>query len=521
LLMVPMIARDKVIGLLEVMESRRDRHFTATEIALCQTMASQSAAALENARLFQAERKQRELAEALRQATVAISSTLDIEQVLDQILEQVNRVIPSDAANVMLIEGNEARVVRWRGYDRFEGQNYVESVVLHLDEVPCLRHMFDTRQAIVVADTTDDAAWTYLPEESWLRSFAAAPICARDKVIGFLNLDSTTPSFFEQVHADRLRVFADQASLALEHARLYRIEQRRAREAAALSAVAQALNAATDMDSVFRVVARELPHIVHYDRLGLALLTEDGEDSVTFAFGGEVGGPLPSGTTLPLQASAADVDIQQGRPHITLDLASEIDFPAERTLYDAGWRSQISVPLILSQSVIGSMTLTSYEIEAFAPDQVPVLTQVADAVAATVQTVRLYEEIVRRNRELTLLNRIIAASAASQEISSILETVCRELALAFDVPQSAAALFTREKTEAVVVAEYLAEGRPTSLGEIIPAVDNPSSQYLLQHRKPLVIDNLPAGPAAHRRRRGGGYPGTGCHRMPPLLRGRS
>jgi two-component system cell cycle sensor histidine kinase/response regulator CckA len=495
LLMVPMIVRDKVIGLLEVMEDQRDRQFTSTEIALCQTLASQSAAALENARLFQAERKQRQLAEALRQATVAISSTLDIEQVLDQILEQVNRVMPSDAANVMLIEGDEVRIVRSRGYDRFDSQNYVESVVLHVEEVPCLRHMFDTRQALVVADTTADAAWTYLPEESWLRSLAAAPICARDRVIGFLNLDSATVNFFSQGHADRLRIFADQASLALEHARLYKIEQRRAREAASLSAVAQALNATTDLNSVLHVVARELPHMVSYDRLSLALLTEDEDHFVTFSFSGEADGPSPSGTTLPLEATAAAADVQRGRPHIAPDLASEIDFPAERALYDAGWRSQISIPLILSQSVIGSLTLASRKIEGFSPDQVPILTQVADAVAATVQTVRLYEEIVRRNRELTLLNRIIAASAASQEISSILETVCRELALAFDVPQSAAVLFDREKTQAVVVAEYLAEGRPSSLGKIIPAVDNSSSQYLLQHRKPLVIDNAQTDPA--------------------------
>ena len=74
---------------------------------------------------------------------------------------------------------------------------------------------------------------------------------------------------------------------------------------------------------------------------------------------------------------------------------------------------------------------------------------------------------------------MIAASAASQEIETILETTCRELALAFDVPQAAAALFNPDKTEAVVVAEYRAEGRPPSLGEIIPARGNPASQYLL------------------------------------------
>jgi len=107
---------------------------------------------------------------------------------------------------------------------------------------------------------------------------------------------------------------------------------------------------------------------------------------------------------------------------------------------------------------------------------------------------RAEEEIRRRNRELALLNRIIAASAVSQEIEPILETVCRELALLFEVPQSAAALFNEEKTEAVVVAEYLAEGRPPSLGEIIPAIDNASSQFLLVHKAPLAVRDAQTDP---------------------------
>jgi PAS domain S-box-containing protein len=104
------------------------------------------------------------------------------------------------------------------------------------------------------------------------------------------------------------------------------------------------------------------------------------------------------------------------------------------------------------------------------------------------------EQVHRRNRELALLYRVIAASATSQEMQPILEAVCLELALAFDVPQSAAALLNKEKTEAVVVAEYVAEGRPPALGETIPAARNPSSQYLLEHKAPLVVDDAQTDP---------------------------
>jgi len=103
-------------------------------------------------------------------------------------------------------------------------------------------------------------------------------------------------------------------------------------------------------------------------------------------------------------------------------------------------------------------------------------------------------EIRLKNQELGLLNRIISASAASSDLYEILEITCRELALFFEVPQSAAALLNSSKTEAVVRAEYLAEGRPSGLNHVIPAANNPVFDYLLTHKTPLVIDDTRQDP---------------------------
>ena len=100
------------------------------------------------------------------------------------------------------------------------------------------------------------------------------------------------------------------------------------------------------------------------------------------------------------------------------------------------------------------------------------------------------EEVHRRNSELTLLNRVIAASATQLEPKAILETACRELALAFDAPEVVATLLNEEKTEAMLVAEYLAEGRQSVVDDIPPVEDNPIIQYLLSHKTPLVIGDV-------------------------------
>jgi PAS domain S-box-containing protein len=99
------------------------------------------------------------------------------------------------------------------------------------------------------------------------------------------------------------------------------------------------------------------------------------------------------------------------------------------------------------------------------------------------------EEIRRRNRELTLLNRVIAASATDLEPKAILETACRELALAFDVPRTIATLFNENKTSIALVVEYLTEGQQ-SVVDHIPPEDNPIIPDLLSHKTPLVVGDV-------------------------------
>jgi PAS domain S-box-containing protein len=98
-------------------------------------------------------RRERDLAEALAEATAALTATLDFEQVLDGILEQLGRVVPNDAANIMLIEGDQARIVRGRGYERFGTEGFVATVVYRISEVRNLRQMLESRDPVVILDT--------------------------------------------------------------------------------------------------------------------------------------------------------------------------------------------------------------------------------------------------------------------------------------------------------------------------------------------------------------------------------
>lgn len=227
-LLLESIGRGEVIQNLETVRQRKDG--TRLEVSLSASpirdaygrIIGASVIARDITELKQtaaAERIQRTLAEALRDIILTLTSTLDIEVVMHRILENVDRVVPNDAANIMLVEGAAARVVAWRGYpDEF--RDFFETARFSL-EIENLRDMYLSGEPSYIPDTRAFSGWMVLPETEWVRSYVAVPIRAHGQVIGLLNLDSRTPNFFEQYHADRLQIFADQAAVAIENAQLY------------------------------------------------------------------------------------------------------------------------------------------------------------------------------------------------------------------------------------------------------------------------------------------------------------
>ncbi len=178
----------------------------------------------------EAEREQRRLAEALRDTAAALNSTLDIEEVLRRILSNVGRVVPHDAANIILVESGMARIVENEGYTARGLDKAALAVQYKVSETPYLLQMARTGRGLVIPDTERYPGWVSRPHTGWVRSYAGAPIRLEGQVVGFLNLDSATPGFFTAEHAERLQAFADQAAVAIHNARLYEQVQRHAAE---------------------------------------------------------------------------------------------------------------------------------------------------------------------------------------------------------------------------------------------------------------------------------------------------
>jgi PAS domain S-box-containing protein len=445
-LAVPLKIGDRVIGVINVSDDEQTGLFDEDDVRLVSLFADQAAIAVENARLFEAEREQRELAEALRLATAAVSSTLDLEQILDLILEQVDRVMSNDAINIMLIEGGLACVVRSRGYGRF-GQG-VNDLSLCMSDSPILRHILETGESVVIADTALDPGWIRVPEVAWIRSYAAAPIHVLDEVVGFLCLDSAEPGFFTEAHAESLRAFADQASLALSNAQLFGKVERAKRDWETTFDAMQDPVAIVDRDH----------RIVRANQAFANLIQEPYSSFVGASY------------------------------HVTMVAATcpEPICPLEQRT--RGGQTATCVHEYRGRVFEVQATVVSEN----AGDEPDAIARKIYALRDITERRRSEQEIRRRNRELVLLNRIIAMSATSPALESFLETVCKELAQAFDASQSVATLFSEDKAESVVVAGCSTSGDNHYRGRVMPIERDPYSQYVLRNRSPMYLEGVQA-----------------------------
>jgi diguanylate cyclase (GGDEF)-like protein len=161
------------------------------------------------------------LANALRDSAAALTSTLNFDEVLDQILMNVGQVVPNEAANVMMIWSGVAYIVRSTGYAERGLEDAMMSLQLPINQEPHLLSMHETGLPLAVKDTHEYAGLQHQTGTDWARSIASAPLKSKGQVFGFLNLESSLAGYYEQKHADRLQAFADQAAVAIENARLY------------------------------------------------------------------------------------------------------------------------------------------------------------------------------------------------------------------------------------------------------------------------------------------------------------
>jgi len=213
-LAVPMIARRRLVGVIDV-QSTRPNAYTEQDRALLRLIAARVATAIDNARLYWRVERQNRTLRALASISQEFSSILDLDELLTKIARTVRGLIDYDAFNILLVDA-ERKLLRHRFSIRYDQR-------VDLDNIPLGKGITGAavaqRAPVRVQDTNQDPR--YIASHPGVRSEVAIPLMTHDRVSGVMDLESERVGYFTEDHVRMLMLLAPQIASSVENARLY------------------------------------------------------------------------------------------------------------------------------------------------------------------------------------------------------------------------------------------------------------------------------------------------------------
>lgn len=317
----------------------------------------------------------------LYDASQAVLSTVDLDEVLRQILTIVRDHFQAHNGAVLLLDP-----VHQELYVRAHlGQSAV-----HVGYRLALDHGLTGAAArskcpVYAPDVTKDDR--YLAKVLETRSEVAVPLLVRGEVMGVLDLQSDQLDHFDPEMIDLLTLFSTQASMALENARLYSLERRRAEQLEAINAVARQTTAVVDLDELLTVVCHVLLEWFRVDHV--AVLMVEGDTLRLRAHEGHLTPSFSMGATLSPGAGLAARALNSGRSVMENDVTNVEGYVTGF----AETQAEICVPLIFFGEKLGVLALDSARKNAFDADEKQPLESVADICAAAIQNASNFDRM--------------------------------------------------------------------------------------------------------------------------------
>lgn len=224
LIVLPLISAKKYLGAI-ILSFQSRHHFQAEEVSICEQASHLLELAFERFLVMEQAQRRADTSENLRKAGVAIAEALQTDEAVNRILEQLKQVIPYDSASVQLLDGDELEIVGGSG---FANPKSVIGIRFPIPSNNPNTIVVETGKPYLLRNVGDVYAEFKKPPHNHIKSWLGVPLIAQNKLIGLLTIDSAEENHFTGDDITIAATFANQVSVALDNARIFKEAQEQA-----------------------------------------------------------------------------------------------------------------------------------------------------------------------------------------------------------------------------------------------------------------------------------------------------
>jgi sigma-B regulation protein RsbU (phosphoserine phosphatase) len=326
----------------------------------------------------------------LLEVTDVVNTTLDLDTSLQRVAAVVSKVIDYQIFAILLLnEKTQEMHIRFQvGYPKEVAERLRIKVGQGVTGLAAQR-----REAVLVGDVTQDP--TYIGAVPDVRSELAVPLILKNRVIGVMNIEAVQPHYFTEDHKRLLTLIASRMAVGIENARLHTRTSRQARILLLLNEIARELTSILDLDELLKHIAELLSRLIDYQMFSILLLDSTGEKlqhrfALRFKENVQIKHDIPLGRGI----------VGHAAQHKHAVLVPDVCKDPRYIQLNPETRSELAVPLIYKDKVVGVLDLEHTRRGFFTEDHKRTVTTLAAQVAIAVENARLYQEIERQEKRL-------------------------------------------------------------------------------------------------------------------------
>ncbi|MCH9017718.1 MAG: GAF domain-containing protein, partial [Chloroflexi bacterium] len=431
---VPLLANDQSIGVLGVMDSQV-RRFTEDEVSLLTAFADQASLALEKARLLKEAEKERERSDALYRISNQLAGAHDTDEILDLIVNEAARLIDASDVYIRLLE-NEVLVpsAATRSIVPFvaDAAQLTPAHTVAEGTSPA-GHVMATKKPMVFEPSTE---WEFVSPDlrALLKKYdyqasVIVPLLANDRSLGVLIVMDTRVRRFTNDEVSLLAAFADQASLALEKARLLNEAETERERLSALNEVGNRLASVHETEDVLDLIVNEAARLLGSHSAYIRLL-ENGE---------LVPGAATDSVKAYLSGADSSLNVKEGSGILEQVMATleprwiedavedpELNPETRKRLGEYGFHGIVALPLRANGVSIGVLNVLDNKKRLFTADEMALASGLADQAASALEKARFLSEAEARERQATQLYEVTTQLASNHDLDDVLGLITQQ-----------------------------------------------------------------------------------------------